>query len=71
MVDKANCEIQLSTTAQDHQHMCMTLWHEIFHVLVDNAGLEIAEEEMLVERLARGVYQVLQDNGKRLFDIKG
>ena len=32
--------------------------------------MEIENEEKVVEMFAKGIYQVLQDNGARLFDIK-
>ena len=49
----------------------MTLWHEIMHGIEDQAQLELGEErERIIEAFARGVYQVLQDNGVRLFDLK-
>lgn len=33
-------------------------------------GLVIENEEEVVEMFAKGIYQVLQDNGARLFDLK-
>lgn len=53
-----------------HQTMCITLLHEILHGIRQHAGLEIKNEEQVVDMFAKGLYQVLQDNGKRLFDIK-
>lgn len=31
--------------------------------------LEIENEEAVIEMFAKGIYQVLQDNGGRLFDL--
>ncbi len=39
------------------------------HGIREHAGIEIANEEAVVDMSAKGIYQVLQDNGKRLFDI--
>lgn len=65
-----NSEIWLSTTdGTGHQRRCQTLWHEILHGIRDHAGLEIENEEEIVEMFAKGIYQVLQDNGGRLFDL--
>ena len=49
---------------------CITLLHEILHGIRNHAGLEIEDEEAIVDMFARGIYQVLQDNGERLFDLK-
>lgn len=58
------------TRGTGHQHRCITLWHEILHGIRNHAGLEIKNEEAIVDMFAKGIYQVLQDNGKQLFDIK-
>lgn len=62
--------IRLSDVATSHQMKCLTLWHEILHGIRNANGLEIENEEDVVEMFARGIYQVLQDNGGRLFDLK-
>lgn len=68
-----NSEILLSgTDGTSHQKRCITLWHEIIHGIVHHANLDIdnAGEEAIVDTIAKGVYQVLQDNGGRLFDLQ-
>lgn len=62
--------IKLSDIAQGHQMKCITLWHEILHGIRNHAGIEIEDEENVVDMFARGIYQVLQDNGGRFFDIE-
>lgn len=65
-----DCAIQLSDTAGTaHEKRCVTLWHEILHGIRESNGMEIENEEAVVDMFARGIYQVLQDNGRRLFDI--
>lgn len=62
--------IQISETdAGEHQHQCVTLWHEILHGLFYHACMKVENEEEIVEVLSKGIYQVLQDNGRRFFDI--
>lgn len=69
-IDYDNSVIELSdTSGVSHQRRCITLWHEILHGIRNHAGLEIENEEEVVDVLSRGIYQVLQDNGKRFFDI--
>lgn len=49
----------------------LTLWHEIIHGILMDRGLELDDdtEEAVCEAVARGVYQVLQDNADRFFDL--
>ena len=69
-IDFDNCIIELSSTlGTAHEKQCHTLWHEILHGIREHAGLEIKNEEAIVDMFAKGIYQVLQDNGRRLFDI--
>ena len=50
------CQIALAEECS-HEYKCLSLWHEIMH------GIEEQSQ------IARGVYQVLQDNGRRLYDL--
>ncbi len=68
-IDFDNTEILLSKDAMSHEMSCIVLIHEILHGLFKNAEVQIENEEQVVIALARGLYQVLQDNGRRLFDI--
>lgn len=70
-VDYDRCIIKLNPDVQAHQKNCVTLWHEILHALCYNADLKLPDEqeEQIVSALAKGIYQVLQDNGRKLFDI--
>lgn len=69
-IDYENSIISLSETiGTEHQKRCKILWHEILHGIVENNGMRIKNEEAIVDMFAKGVYQVLQDNGARFFDI--
>lgn len=66
-----DCCIELSDTdGTAHEKRCKTLWHEILHGIREHAGLEIKNEEEVIDMFAKGIYQVLQDNGKRFFDLR-
>lgn len=70
-IDYDNSVIMLSSTiGTEHQKRCCIMWHEIIHGIIEASGLEIDDEEKVVDAIARGIYQVLQDNGARLFDLK-
>ena len=67
-----DCVISISSTdSNNHQHKCITLWHEILHGIFEHACMHPKNEEQVVEILSKGIYQVLQDNGRALFDIVG
>ena len=69
-IDYDNSVISLSDTfGTEHQKRCQILWHEILHGIRENNGMEIENEEAIVDMFAKGIYQVLQDNGARLFNI--
>jgi hypothetical protein len=69
-IDYENSTISLSdTNGTEHQRRCQILWHEILHGIRESNGMEIENEEAVVDMFARGIYQVLQDNGARFFDL--
>lgn len=61
-VEHGTGTIRLNDSEQDEQHMCVTLWHEILHAVVQNAGLEMKNEEEVVRAISTGVYQIIADN---------
>lgn len=72
-IDYENSIIELNSQNQAHQRMCATLWHEILHGIAFTMGIAETmgdDEEKIIDAFARGIYQVLQDNGRKLFDIK-
>ena len=54
-IDYDNCKIELSATdGTGHQKRCQTLLHEILHGIRQHAGLEIKNEEAVIEMFAKG-----------------
>ena len=53
-----------------HDAACQTLLHEILHGIARLFNAEIEDEETVIDMFAKGLYQVLQDNESRLFDLK-
>ena len=70
-IDYDNSKIQLSNTVgTEHQNRCQVLWHEILHGIREYNGMKIENEENIIDMFAKGIYQVLQDNGQRFFDLE-
>ena len=77
LFDSCNSTISLNPKSQEYQQQCITFLHELFHAVIYSYQINLVseakeviipkEEEKLVELLARGFYQVIQDNGKNLF----
>lgn len=68
-IDYTCSEIRLSDVAASPGMKGVTLWHEILHGIRNHAGLEIDDEENVIDMFAKGIYQVLQDNAERFFDL--
>lgn len=70
-IDYEKCRIRLlDSDSMGHEKMCVVLLHEILHGIRYHAGLNIDNEEEIVDMFAKGLYQVLQDNGGRFFDLE-
>lgn len=70
-VDYAKSVIRLNSGSQNHQYKSVTLWHEVLHAIAHHANIDLGKNtEKIVDVLAFGIYQVLQDNAKKLFDIQ-
>lgn len=65
-IDFENSTIELSETdGVSHDRRCITTLHEILHGIANHAELSLGEEtdeEKIINILARGIYQVIQDN---------
>lgn len=59
-IDYPTCEISLDESSSP-QVLEVTLWHEIIHAILYNAGIT-KHKEKLVDIIAAGITQVLQDN---------
>ena len=72
-IDYEKAQIELNPdVCNSPQFQGQVLWHEVLHGIANHANLSIDSgiEENIIDTFAKGIYQVLQDNGKRLFDLK-
>jgi nitrogen fixation/metabolism regulation signal transduction histidine kinase len=54
--------IEINNKLGDKQHKELSFLHEMFHGIIRNRNLEIEDEELIVEELARGLHQIIRDN---------
>ena len=70
-VDHGMAEIRINSNNQTHQRKCATLWHEAFHAVCEMNCIDLGDQkEKIIDTFAFAVNQILQDNGKNLFDIR-
>ncbi len=65
----SGAKILISDKCENQQQEALTLLHEILHGIARDRMIEMENEEDIVETFARGIYQLLQDNAGRLFDL--
>ena len=64
------CQIAIAEDCA-YEYRCLTMWHEIMHGIEEQMQIDLGDQrEHIIEGFARGVYQVLQDNENRLFDLE-
>lgn len=54
--------IRIDTNLREEQGKCQTLLHEILHGIAKHFELEIEGDEDTVDKLAKGLFMVIQDN---------
>ena len=63
LVEFEKARIRITTEGVDEQIQKITLLHEVFLIILDNFGIDTGEnKEFMVDSLARGMYQILEDN---------
>lgn len=77
LFDARSTTIFIDPEQRDYQQQCITFLHEVCHAIMFEYHVDLNEpnmlpkdDEVLAETFARGVYQFLQDNARKLFDIK-
>ena len=64
------CKINLCKKS-DPQFLRVSLWHEILHAIAESAKLDLGkDEEKIIDTIAYGINQVIQDNKENLFSSK-
>lgn len=63
------CKINLCKKS-DPQYSRVSLWHEVLHAIVESVKLDLGkDEEKIIDTLAYGINQVIQDNKESLFSL--
>lgn len=62
IVDCNMHRISINRTLGDQQQREQTFLHELLHAVVNERGLELDNEELVVNELAKGLHQVIRDN---------
>ena len=61
-IDYNNHKIIINKNLGDNQLNEVSFLHELFHGIIRERNLEVDNEELVVEELARGMHQVIRDN---------
>jgi hypothetical protein len=61
-IDYENHSILIDDKKGDRQQHELSFLHELFHGIVKERNIEVENEELIVEELARGLHQVIRDN---------
>jgi hypothetical protein len=69
-IDYEKSLISLNPDNQEYQLKCQTFLHEVLHGIAHAQGSNAEDDEEVIDMFARGLYQVLQDNARKLFDLK-
>lgn len=62
IVDCNMHQISINRNVGDQQRHELTFLHELLHAIVNERGLELDNEETIVDELAKGLHQVIRDN---------
>lgn len=69
-IDYHHHEIMINRKFGDNQLNEVSFLHELFHGIIRERNLEVDNEELVVEELARGMHQVIRDNPE-IFNKEG
>lgn len=69
VIDYENLFIEISTNRAT-QKQEETLMHEVLHGIIHERNLILEDEEMIVEEISKGLYQVIKDNPDIFTDKK-
>ena len=63
-----NHAIRINNNIGDIQQKELSFLHEMFHGIVADRAIEVEDEELVVEELAKGLHQVIRDNPEMFLD---
>ena len=67
-IDYDNHLIQINKELGDIQMHEQSFLHEMFHGILRDRAIEVEDEELVVEELAKGLHQIIRDNQKMFID---
>jgi len=62
VIDFNNHAIRVNHALGDRQTSELAFLHELFHGIVHERGLDLENEELVVDELAKSLHQVIRDN---------
>lgn len=68
IVEYDNHLIEINNKLGDKQTDELSFLHEIFHAVLRERALEVEDEELIVEELAKGLHQIIRDNQEMFID---
>jgi len=62
LIDHNKHIIEINNNLGDFQQQELSFLHELFHGIFLDRSIEVEDEELIVEELARGFHQIIRDN---------
>lgn len=61
--------IEINSKEQDEQGQFQTFLHELMHAIVRDKNLALEDEELVVDEISKGLYEILKNNRNLFKDL--